>query len=138
MNKRHIVEIPMRLPSLNEYIDACRTTGRVGYYKNRHWNKGNEMKQRVQKEIEPYLLGLGKFTKPVVIKFTWIEPDRRRDLDGICFAKKFILDAMVNAGIIVDDRQEYVKNFRDYFGYEKNKPKVIVEVIDDEKMWELW
>lgn len=130
--ERHIVEIPMRLPSLNDYINACRTSGVRGYYKNKHWNKGNDMKQRVQRDIEPYLKELGNFTKPVVVEFTWIEPDRRRDLDGVCFAKKFILDAMVNIGVITDDSQKYVKNFKDFFGYKKNEPKVIVEVIEDE------
>ena len=130
MNKRHIVEIPKRLPSLNEYIDACRTTGRVGYYKNRHWNKGNEMKQRVQKEIEPYLKKLGVFNNGIRVNFTWIEPDRRRDLDGIAFGMKFIFDAMVNGGVIPDDSQRYVKGFNHYFEIDKKNPRILVEVIE--------
>ena len=132
MKNRYIVEIPMRLPSLNEYIDACRTSGRIGYYKNKHWNKGNDMKQRVQRDIEPYLKKLGVFNNGIKVEFTWIEPNKKRDLDGICFAKKFILDAMVNAGVIPNDNQRYIKGFRDNFGYEKGKPKVIVEVLEDE------
>lgn len=126
------VEIPMRLPSLNDYVDACRTSGVRGYYKNKHWNKGNEMKQRVQADIMPYLKKLGVFNNGIKVEFTWIEPDKRRDLDNICFAKKFILDAMVKGGVIPDDSRKYVTGFRDNFGYSKGEPKVIVEVIEDE------
>ena len=34
-----------------------------------------------------------RFTRPVVIRYLWIEPSRRRDKDNIAFAKKFIQDA---------------------------------------------
>lgn len=129
---RNIVEIPMRLPSLNEYIDACKSQGRKNYYKKKHWNKGNDMKQKVQKDIAPYLKKLGVFNNGIRVNFTWIEPNRMRDLDNICFAKKFILDAMVNAGVIPDDNSRYVTGFIDSFGYDKKNPRVIVEVIENE------
>ncbi len=129
---RNIVEIPMRLPSLNDYIDACRTSGTRNYYRNKHWNKGNDMKQKVQADIMPYLKKLGVFNNGIRVEFTWIEPDRRRDLDNVCFAKKFILDAMVKGGVIPNDNARYVKGFIDKFGYSKGEPKVIVEVLEDE------
>lgn len=119
------IEIPMRLPSLNEYIDANRIS-------RGKWNKGNQMKQDTQRDITPYLKKLGTYSNPVKINFYWIEPDRRRDLDNVCFAKKFILDAMVQAGIISNDNRKHVTGFTDYFGYDKGNPKVIVEVIEDE------
>lgn len=128
----NIVEIPMRLPSLNEYINACKTQGYRSYYKNKHWNKGNQMKQQIQKDIEPYLKKLGVFNNGIRVNFTWIEPDKKRDLDNICFAKKFILDAMVNGGVIPDDNSRYVTGFMDNFGYDKKNPRVIVEVIENE------
>lgn len=122
---RNIVEIPMRLPSLNEYIAASKI--QRGKY-----NKGNALKQKVQGDIEPYLKKLGVFNNGVRVCFTWIEPDKKRDLDNVCFAKKFILDSMVNGGVIPNDNSRYVKGFIDNFGYSKGDPKVIVEVIEDE------
>lgn len=119
------VIIPMRLPSINEYIYACKV-------QRGRWNKGTQMKRDVQRDIEPYLKDLGKFVRPVKVDFTWIEPDMKRDLDNVCFAKKFILDAMVNCGVIANDNRSHVTDFSDHFGYEKGKPKIIVEVTDDE------
>ena len=118
------IEIPMRLPSLNEYIYASKIS-------KGKWNKGNQMKQDTQRDIMPYLKKLGKYDKPVRINFIWIEPDYRRDLDNVCFAKKFILDAMVQAGVITNDNRKHVTGFTDYFDYDKGNPRVIVEVLED-------
>ena len=68
-----------------------------------------------------------KIDKPVVGHFTWIEENKRRDLDNICFAKKFILDALVQAQILKDDNRKIVTNFTDSFEYEDTS-KVIVEL----------
>lgn len=122
---RNIVEIPMRLPSLNEYIAASKI-------QRGRYNGGNSMKQKVQADMIPYLKKLGVFNNGVRVEFTWIEPDRKRDLDNVCFAKKFILDAMVKSGVIPNDNSRYVKGFIDNFGYAKGEPKVIVEVLEDE------
>lgn len=51
----------------------------------------------------------------------------RRDLDNVCFAKKFILDSMVKAGKLKDDNRNFVKGFRDDFEYGKSS-KVILEI----------
>ena len=104
------IEIPLKLPSLNEYIGAM----------NRNRYIGNGMKQKYQKQIEPYLSKLPKpFKNPVIIHFTWVENNKRRDLDNIAFAKKFILDALTKSGVLVDDNHNYVKGFSDDFKYEK-------------------
>lgn len=49
--------------------------------------------------IKTQLRGV-RFTRPVVIHYTWIEPNRRRDKDNIAFAKKFIQDSLVHAGVL--------------------------------------
>lgn len=114
MNK---VEIPFRLPSLNQYINECR--------KNRF--AGAKMKKTVDRDIEYYINQLPKYSKPIKIHFTWVEENKRRDLDNVCFAKKFILDSMVKAGKLKDDNRNYVVGFEDSFKYDKES-KVILEV----------
>ena len=79
------IEIPMKLPSLNQYINECR--------KNRY--AGANMKSEVEREISYYITSLPQYQKKIKIHFHWIEGNKKRDLDNICFAKKFILDAMV-------------------------------------------
>ena len=107
----------MKLPSLNEYINECR----------RNKYAGAKMKKEIDKIIGYYLIKLPRFEKPVKIHFHWVEGNKRRDLDGICFAKKFILDAMVKKGKLTDDNRKYVTGFTDEFSYGK-ETKVILEI----------
>ena len=110
-------EIPLKLPSLNEYIKECR--------KNRF--AGAKMKNEVEESIGWYISQMPRFESPVEINFHWIEGNKKRDLDNICFAKKFILDAMVKAGKLKDDNRKCVTAFTDTFAYDK-ETKVILEV----------
>lgn len=117
---KYIFEIDKRLMGLNEYTKLNRTNKYAG--------------ASAKKEEQAYIiwkireqLGNTKIDKPVVGNFTWIEENKRRDLDNICFAKKFILDALVQAGVLKDDNRKIVTNFTDSFGY-ANKSRVIVEL----------
>ena len=113
-------EIPLKLPSLNEYVNACR--------KNKYG--GASMKKRIESDIIPYIAKLPRLNYPVTIDFLWIEDSRRRDYDNVAFSKKFILDAMVKAGKLKDDNRKCVKGFTDTFGYERYSPKVILTIHD--------
>ncbi len=117
VNKIDKIEIPFRLPSLNEYINECR--------KNRY--AGNKMKQDKQNDIMIFLNKLPTYTRPIQIHFHWVEENKRRDLDNVCFAKKFILDSMVKAGKLKDDNRNCVSGFTDTFEYAKES-KVILEI----------
>lgn len=110
-------EIPFRLPSLNEYIGECR----------RNKYAGAKMKKQIENDIGLYIEKLPRFEQPVVIHFHWIEGNKRRDLDNIAFAKKFILDALVKHGKLKDDNRRCVTAFTDTFGYNKES-KVLLEV----------
>jgi Holliday junction resolvase RusA-like endonuclease len=48
-----------------------------------------------------------------VVCFEWHEKTKRRDADNIASAKKFILDALVKNGVLVDDSRKYVVGFHD-------------------------
>jgi len=111
------VEIPLKLPSCNDYINACR------------YNKyaAAKMKREVEEQICLYINKLPEFKNPIRIQFTWIEKNKRRDLDGICFGKKFILDSLVKAGKITDDNRNCVTGFVDTFSYGK-ETKVILDI----------
>lgn len=112
-----IAEIPMKLPSLNEYINECR--------RNRF--AGATMKRKIETKISEYISELPTYDKPITITFTWIEENRRRDLDNVCFAKKFVLDAMVKSGKLHNDNRKYVTGFTDKFETGE-KAKVILEI----------
>ena len=115
-----VIEIPAKLPSLNEYINACRS--------NRY--AGAKMKKEVEDTISWYIQRLPRFTGPVFISFHWVEKTKRRDLDNVAFAKKFVLDALVKCGKLKDDNRNCVVGFEDSFEYGKEN-KVIVDIRED-------
>lgn len=118
-----MITIDMKLPSLNEYINLCRT--------NKY--KAAKFKADIEADIAVFLAKMPKYDKPIKIHFNWIEGNKRRDYDNIAFAKKFILDAMVKAGKLKDDNRKCVTAFTDNFSYGK-KTKVILEV-EEVKQW---
>ena len=109
--------IDMKLPSLNDYIRVCRTNKYMA----------SKYKKDIEEQIHLFLLKMPKYDKPIKIHFTWIEGNKKRDLDNICFAKKFILDAMVKYGHLKDDNRNYVYAFTDSFEYGKDT-KIILEI----------
>jgi Holliday junction resolvase RusA-like endonuclease len=109
--------IDMKLPSLNDYIKVCRTNKFMA----------SKYKKDIEDKIGMFLLKMPKYEKPIKIHFTWIEGNKKRDLDNICFAKKFILDAMQKFGKLENDNRKYVYAFTDSFEYGK-ETKVILEI----------
>ena len=89
------------------------------------------MKRQVESNIGWYINKLPKFEKPVKIHFHWIEENKKRDLDNVCYAKKFILDSMVKSGKLKDDNRKCVTGFIDTFEYGKES-KVILEIMESE------
>ncbi len=115
-------EIPKRLIGLNEYTNTNRYNKYAGAKQKK--DEQNFIKMCIKQQ-----LGNIKIDKPVVGNFTWIEENKRRDLDNICFAKKFILDSLVELGILKDDNRKMVCGFIDKFDY-ADKSKVIVELTE--------
>lgn len=110
-----------QLPNLNEYTKACRG--------NRY--AGAEMKKQAELIISTYTMQQLKgvhFDGTVRLAFRWYEPNKKRDLDNICFAKKFILDALVSNGIIVADGWKGVIGFTDHFFIDKENPRIEVDI----------
>ena len=71
------------------------------------------------------------FDAPVRMAFRWYEPNKKRDLDNISFAKKFILDALVANGIIKTDGWNGVTGFTDEFFTDKS-PRIEVDIKFDD------
>ena len=115
--------ISMKLPSLNEVINVNRY--------NRY--AGNNLKQNTQELIYQYIKDMPRYEKPIKIDFHWYEGNKRRDLDNIASAKKFILDTMVKYGKLKDDNRKNVCAFTDNFYYGKEW-KVILKIQEVENV----
>lgn len=116
------------LPSLNEYIAVERS--------NRY------AAAKLKKDTEDYIITQIKaqikksknepiFIDPVTVYYFWTVKNKKKDRDNIAFAKKFVQDALVKAGVIKSDGWQYVEGFRDFF---KISPKAGVLVrVDDRR-----
>lgn len=113
--------IPVRLPSLNDFIGAM----------NRNRFIGNKMKREYTELVSTYAKAnrLGHFTEPITLEFQYTEPNNKRDGDNIVFAKKFILDGLVEAGVLTDDNQKWVKGFSDSWKTTDIPHKVGVRIV---------
>lgn len=117
------IVIPLPLTDLNKYITKERGHPRAGSAeKKKNTNKCALFVTRAMQ------LGV-KFDFPCRLKFTWIISDKRKDPDNIAFAKKYILDGMVNAGFMENDNMNYIEGFSDHFIVDKKQEsRVIVEM----------
>ncbi len=118
---KHKLVIPGVLPSLNEYIRAERGNR----YHAASLKKQTE--DMIAACIAQQLRGV-RFDGPVKITYTWYEENRKRDKDNIAFAKKFIQDALVKAGVLANDGWQEIVSFADRFGIDKDNPRVEVVI----------
>lgn len=110
-----------KLPNLNDYTKACRS--------NKY--SGASMKKKYERIISVYIQQQLKgvnFKNKVKLSFRWYEKDKRRDIDNIAMAKKFILDSLVNNNIIVSDGWRGVVGFTDEFFVDKSGYRIEVDI----------
>nr|DAQ56854.1 MAG TPA: crossover junction endodeoxyribonuclease [Caudoviricetes sp.] len=112
------------LAGLNELIAANRKC----------WATGNKLKRKNMDMVKAAIYEAGlrgcKCREPVGINFYWYEKNKKRDKDNIASAKKYILDAMIEAGLIRNDGWKNVEGFKDRFDIDKDDPKVMVLVFE--------
>lgn len=114
-----------RLIGLNEYTKSSRT--------NKY--KSAQVKRKEEEYIGLFIrkAKLKKVDKPIILHIKWYEENNRRDIDNITFAVKFILDELVNEGILIDDSRKYVKSINHNVYTDKENPRIEVELIEREK-----
>ncbi len=99
-----------------------------------HWSKKQQAKHKMQDDVLALVKEQGwsgPALERAVVKFSWGMPDkRRRDLDNCLSSCKAALDAIVAAGVIVDDSWQNIKIEIEGFESPK-KPMTIIEVREE-------
>lgn len=112
-----------RLAGLNEIVSANRT----------HWAKGAKLKEHetslVMWNAKIHLRGV-KIIKPIILEIDWFEQNSKRDIDNIASGVKFILDGLVQAGVLKNDSQKYVVGLVHKFYVDKDNPRVEVKLVE--------
>jgi Holliday junction resolvase RusA-like endonuclease len=108
------------LPTLNEYISAERTNKYIA----------SAMKKKATNRVA--IIAMSQTREQIAYKvdivFTWFAPNNKLDHDNIAFAKKFVLDGLVQAKILPIDSVKFVGNFKDIFGLDKNRSYVCCDI----------
>lgn len=107
-------------PGLNEIIKVAKA----------HPMAYCSMKQRWGELVCLYIkqAKLKPMKGPVQIHLAWVEKTRRRDPDNVRAGSKFILDALVKAGILAGDSQRIIWQISDSFSVDKHRWRVEVTV----------
>lgn len=116
--KAQVFTIKGKFPGVNEYVDACRKNKHVGARMKR------EQQRRVTDAITEY--GIKPMETPVDVYIRWHEPNKKRDKDNVRFAIKFILDGLVEAGIISNDKWKNISDLGDDYLVDRDNPRVVV------------
>ena len=112
-----------RLCGLNEFIAAGHS--KFG---------GNRVKREAEALITSFLPKRRPEIKyPVWVSIDYYEPSNRRDHDNVQFAIKFIMDAMVKAGMLINDTRKYVLGSTPKVRTDKDNPRIEVSVHEAEE-----
>lgn len=115
--------LPFTFPGLNDYIDAERSHRQKAAKMKREWQ--NAVMFCIRRQIRE------KFTRPVHMRYLWVEKDRRRDKDNVAaFGRKVIQDALVKARVLENDGWANIVGFSDAFEVDKKRPRVEVEIVE--------
>lgn len=117
-------EIPGRFPGMNEIVEAAKA----------HYKRYAEMK-RTYTDMVAWCAKAAKVPPMdrVRISIVWVEPDNRRDFDNVSAGQKFLLDGLVQAGVLQNDTRWYVRSVAHTVKTDKTNPRVIVTLEEVEQ-----
>ena len=126
---KHLL-IEGELTALNEFINAER---RNRYIAAKIKKDETGYCQDVAEKSE---LKLQETDFPCALIITWYVKNKRKDADNIAFAKKFILDGLVEAGVLPNDNRKYVQGFIDIAKEDKEHQRIEITFVPIEVLEE--
>lgn len=99
--------------------------------RSRHWRVSYRAKAETEMLVRSALraANVPPQTQPVEVVVTWFAPDRRRrDSDAMDFTKKAVLDAMVKAGVLVDDDLTHVPRTTTGIRVDRDRPRIEIRI----------
>lgn len=115
-------------PTLNVQIREARS----------HWSKSDKTKEIWTKRIQKWAEGAESFQGNVWIDFEWRIHTRNNDPDNVSAAAKFVMDGLVDAGVIKGDSLMTIQSpvIHAYGKAPKGEERVRVR-ISDRPLWRM-
>jgi len=88
-----MIYVPGKFPGMNEIVKVSKI----------HFGAYSGMKKKYTLIFSLALSGFKPRSEPVDIGIKWIYKEKRRDPDNIMAGQKFILDGLVNNGVLKND-----------------------------------
>jgi|SRR5699024_8169916 len=110
--------IPGEFPTLNEVIKVSKS----------HFMAYATMKKTYTNLTIAAVKGNPEIKFKADYIFTWYRKTRRNDPDNIQTGTKFILDGMVDAGLIKNDGWNEINSIKHKFGVDRDDPRVEIEI----------
>jgi len=104
---------------MNEIIDASKS----------HWSVYRKMKEDYT-NLVAWSIRDKQQKKKVNILITWYCKDKRQDKDNVAAGVKFILDGIVQAGVLKNDGWKEIGDILHRFKVDKKNPRIEVQLID--------
>ena len=119
--KTDTIIIPGELPDLNQIIAESKN----------HWGSYSSLK-KANTQLVAFCTKQAKVKqyKKIDLEITWYCKNRRKDKDNIMAGTKFILDGLVQAGVIQNDGWANVGDIRHKFDVDKQEPRIEVKITE--------
>ena len=116
------ITIPGELPNLNAALAGAK----------RHWSSYAQIKKQQTNKVAWIARGqLTPVTPPVDLVFSWVTKNRRVDPDNISHGAKYLIDGLVNAGILPDDGRKVIRSLTHLFPPpDPRAPRVDIQLIE--------
>lgn len=120
-----ILIIPGEFTDLNTYINKERS--------NRFAGAAVKKKETARVAWACLAQKIKHFKDPVYIKYYWFCKNKRKDKSNISFARKFIEDGLIDAGVLQNDGWDDIEGFQDVFIIDKKNPRIEVDIYETNK-----
>ena len=116
------ITIPGELPNLNAALAGAK----------RHWSSYAQIKKQQTNKVAWIAKGqLTPVTPPVDLVFSWTTKNKRVAPANVSHGAKYLIDGLVNAGILPDDGRKVIRSLTHLFPEpDPRAPRVDIKLIE--------
>ena len=102
----------------------------MNWYRNAHFHELNNAKKLYNDLVAIQISGV-KIPSKFIVKYTIYMQNRRGDGGNVrAVIEKFVLDALIKCGVIVDDRYSFLQHDEAYYFLDRSNPRAEIQIIE--------